>query len=237
MSAKSPKPIPVEFGRALLPHLDPLHRRALRLASSPSLAEDLVQGTVERALCHASKFTVGSNMGAWLCAIMSNLHIDACRKRSRELLSRSGAQPDIAATEAEPRPAWEELSLKDVQRLIPRLNPDLRHAMSSFVEGTCSYRTISVQLGIPMSTVGTRLWRARRQLRTLLEEELSRMQVEGTPGDGPRPAQEQRAPSPGAFRRSMGAPDSRDREAEEHPEANLYPLLSAPARRPVATNP
>lgn len=232
MTAKTSKPIPVEFQQALLPHVDPLQRRALRLASSPSLAEDLVQGTIERALRHADNFTMGSNMGAWLGAIMSNLHIDGCRKRSREVLTRSGAQPEVAAPEAEPRPPWEDLSMEDVQRLIPRLSPDLRHAMHSFVEGACSYRTISVELGIPMSTVGTRLWRARRQLRALLEEESARMQVASADRNGARTVQAPPAVQQGAFRRSMRAPQSRP-TATQH----LYPLFPGPVARPVTTNP
>jgi RNA polymerase sigma-70 factor, ECF subfamily len=160
----------VEFKQTLLLHLVPLHRRALRLARSPSLAEDLVQDTMERALRHAQHFRSGSNMRGWLCTIMSNLYIDGCRLRSHEVYSRSGMPPEIAAPEVEKRPVWDDVSFQDVQGLLPQLSPDLRRAMQVFLEGKPSYRELSAKLGIPMSTVGTRLLRARRRLRELLEQ-------------------------------------------------------------------
>jgi len=153
----------------LLPHAGPLYQRALKLSRSPVAAEDLAQETIERALRHAARFAAGTNLRAWLFAILSNLYIDGCRRRTHELLTATGSPPEVAAPEAEGRPAWEHVSLGDVQALIPRLTPQSRKAMRTFVAGTRSYRELSGKLGIPMSTVGSRLWRARRQLRDLLE--------------------------------------------------------------------
>jgi RNA polymerase sigma-70 factor (ECF subfamily) len=160
---------PDDFNHMLLRHIRPLHQRALKLSSSITLAEDLVQETIARALHHAARFVPGTNMRAWLVAIMSNLHIDGCRHRSHEVLSKSGSPPEVAAPEPEQPPAWEDFSLGEVQALIPLLTPELRKPMWTFVAGTRSYRELSAKLGIPTSTVGTRLWRARQQLRQLLE--------------------------------------------------------------------
>lgn len=59
-----------------------LRRYARALVSDRTLADDLVQDTLERALTKFHLWRHGSDLRAWLFSIMHNVHI------------RSGAQPD-----------------------------------------------------------------------------------------------------------------------------------------------
>jgi len=62
-------------------HLDTLYRGALRLTRDPAQAEDLVQDTYVRALRYQHSYQEGTNMKAWLFAIMRNLFWDRFKGR------------------------------------------------------------------------------------------------------------------------------------------------------------
>src|SRR5947209_11547371 len=64
------------FAEEAIGYLDTLYRGALRLTRDPAQAEDLVQDTYVRALRYQGSYQVGTNMKAWLFAIMRNLFWD-----------------------------------------------------------------------------------------------------------------------------------------------------------------
>jgi RNA polymerase sigma-70 factor (ECF subfamily) len=133
----------------------------------PAEAEDLVQNTLERALSHADRFQHGTNLGAWLRRIMSNLMVDDWR-RSRHHFSCLA--DDVPAPAPEPRPAWHDVDVESVWAAVEALPPRLRRAFQMHTAGA-SYAEIARQLGIPTATVGTRLVRARLHLRRTLTGE------------------------------------------------------------------
>jgi RNA polymerase sigma-70 factor (ECF subfamily) len=146
-----------------------LFTRALGLARSHEDARDLVQDTYERALARRDQFVPGSSVRAWLLHIMRNLFIDRWRRRMRERADRD-QYGDLPAPEPEaPPPAWEDLEGEQIVGALVALAPPFREVMEMRLVARRSYREISVALGIPTATVGTRLRRARNKLRDVLE--------------------------------------------------------------------
>src|SRR3984885_4626022 len=70
------------FQDMLVEHLPHLRAFALRISRDRSLADDLVQETMLRALCNNDKFMRGTNMEAWLSTILRNRFYDELRSRS-----------------------------------------------------------------------------------------------------------------------------------------------------------
>src|SRR5438876_11798443 len=64
------------FAEEALTHLGTLYRGALRLTHDPDAAQDLVQEAYLRALRYQHSYQAGTNMKAWLFAIMRNLFWD-----------------------------------------------------------------------------------------------------------------------------------------------------------------
>jgi RNA polymerase sigma-70 factor (ECF subfamily) len=147
-----------------------LFARALGLARSHEDALDLVQDTFERALARRDQFVPGSSVRAWLLHIMRNLYIDRWRRRMRER-AEADQFPELPAPEpsSEPPPAWEDLEGEQIVGALVALAPPFREVMEMRLVARRSYREISVALGIPTATVGTRLRRARNKLRDVLE--------------------------------------------------------------------
>jgi RNA polymerase sigma-70 factor (ECF subfamily) len=152
---------------------------ARRLAGNGADAEDLVHDAIARGLLRRHLFRTGTPE-RWLATILRHLFFDACRRRrcwkaihaewrrvSLERESDTHRAPRGHGEAADPM-ASSDYSLEDVRRAARDLNPPLRVVFQMFVFERISQREIARRLSLPPSTVGTRLLRARRQLRTLL---------------------------------------------------------------------
>lgn len=164
-----------------LTHIDALYRTALRMTRNPTDAEDLVQEAYLRAFRALDQFKDGTNLRAWLFRIMTNAYINEYRKRSRRPASSSlddieefylydhlidsGIQP---TSERPEDIVLNRLTADDVLKSFDVLSDDFRHVvLLADVEGF-TYREIAEILDIPVGTVMSRLYRARRKLQTAL---------------------------------------------------------------------
>jgi RNA polymerase sigma-70 factor (ECF subfamily) len=156
--------IPREHGEALL-------RWALQLTGDRSSALDLVQDTYERALRRGLDAIPPERTRSWLFVIAKNQFLDSYRSRRRhravslETVMLGIEAPDAADDDAAP---WATFGLDDLRRAVERLSPTLANVYRMHAFEDLDYAAISARLGIPMTTVGTRLLRARLKLRDLL---------------------------------------------------------------------
>jgi RNA polymerase sigma-70 factor, ECF subfamily len=157
------------FHARFLCHLPELHTRAIRLARVRSDADDLVQQTLERALRCSSGLGSHTNPRAWLLRTLFNLFVDTRRQRTR-LRPLSGRIEGslVAPAEYEPAP-WEMIGEPDLWRSVDRLPGHQREVLRLSAREGRTYRGIGLALGVPAATVGTRLLRARKRVRQILE--------------------------------------------------------------------
>ncbi len=148
---------------------------ALRLTRNADDACDLVQDTFERAMkAERKRVATGGALpaspGGWLLVILRNLFVDRCR--SEQVRRCRPLTDDVvvavpAFDEVEDVPAWQQLSIDDVEACLPRLSVEIRAAFELLKDGV-SHAEIAVRLHIPPQTVCTRIHRARRCLRGML---------------------------------------------------------------------
>lgn len=166
-----------------LTHLDALYRTALRLSRNPQDAEDLVQETFLNAFRSLDRFEEGTNLRAWLFRILNNAFISQYRRRKRrpsssiedvteyylyDHLVEGGAAPRSENPEQE---VLDRIGDEAVLRALEDLPVEFRQVeLLADVEGF-SYREIADILNIPIGTVMSRLYRARRRLQKLLWQE------------------------------------------------------------------
>jgi RNA polymerase sigma-70 factor (ECF subfamily) len=163
----------------LAEHLDALFRTSLRLCQGHEAdAEDLLQDAALRAFESYDQLRDTSAARAWLFTILTRTHLNRLRTRRRraELVSADLDESAFEAALAEwvsvPSPA-EDLDTwqlaEQLTRAVDGLPPELREVIVlADVEGFAQ-REVAGMLRIPEGTVASRLFRARRQLRTALE--------------------------------------------------------------------
>ncbi|HUH00621.1 MAG TPA: sigma-70 family RNA polymerase sigma factor [Kofleriaceae bacterium] len=169
---------PEDFSASVMPHRAALYASAMRLTRSPSDAEDLVQEAMMRAFAAWHRFEPGSNCRAWLFRILTNSFINNYRRRRRQHRFAT-ERPDDAATAlygeshlraANPQEEILEGTLGDeVTAALAGLGDDYRQVVELADLRGVRYRDIATRLGVPIGTVMSRLFRARRQLEAQLQ--------------------------------------------------------------------
>ncbi|HEY9778442.1 MAG TPA: sigma-70 family RNA polymerase sigma factor [Planktothrix sp.] len=171
-----------EFEKLTWPLSNELYRLAYWRLGNQQDAEDVLQDTYLRAFRSFHTFQKGTNLKGWMTRILLNVVSDTLKKRAR--------QPDLLTIEED---CDEILNLQDPSassknpenQLIEReVRPDLLDALqrlpSSLLQPLLlreledmTYSDISAILGIPVGTVMSRLFRARRVLRDRLTQSIA----------------------------------------------------------------
>lgn len=159
---------PAAFEDEALPHLDTLYRVALRLTGDPAAAEDLVQETMLRALRGWKSFMPGSNARAWLVTILRNQFINGYRsaKRAPQSVDMEAVPEPVDSKDPDPEGRFfRDLVDEEVLAAVDALPEDFREVLVlSDMEGL-PYADVAAALDIPVGTVKSRLFRARRILQ------------------------------------------------------------------------
>ena len=150
---------------------------ACRLAGNSTEAEDLLQETYVRAFRFFHRYDETLPFTSWLYRIMTNVHIDTVRKKTRlrtVSLESSGQDNnrtwDIPDETASADATLMETTLEEpIQLGLKSMNPEFRTAVVlADVEGM-SYEEIADLMDTSIGTVRSRIHRGRKQLRTYLE--------------------------------------------------------------------
>ncbi|HTC24353.1 MAG TPA: sigma-70 family RNA polymerase sigma factor [Gemmatimonadales bacterium] len=162
------------FEAEVLPQLDSLYRLGLRLTTDPSRAEDLVQDTVLKAFRSWQRFQPGTNIRSWLFTILRNTFINDYRRRQREPIPMDleAVEPHAAfraAQDEDPEGAFfSQIVDAKVLNAIDALPEEFREVLVLSDIENLPYAEIAEVLGVPVGTVKSRLFRARRQLQEAL---------------------------------------------------------------------
>jgi len=165
------------FAVACLPHQAELYGVAMRICRDPDTAKDLVQETLMRAMVAWASFEPGSNLRAWLFRILTNAFINGYRKRRRhQKFSTERPGDALAALYGRDQDRTDDLEEElcgnqlsdEVQTALGHLGADYRDVVERADLRGEKYKDIAEQLHVPIGTVMSRLFRARRVLETEL---------------------------------------------------------------------
>ena len=158
------------FEELALPLFDQLYNFARWLTGDVTEAEDLVQETYVKALRGFSGFQLGTNFRAWMFRILRNTF----------LTSRSGLKPTAFDEQefeelASNHPTAEAMLIQQVdramvQQALAEFTVPFREILLLCEVEEMSYEEMAQVLSIPVGTVMSRLYRARKALRSLLSE-------------------------------------------------------------------
>ena len=159
----------VEFNREFDQVDSNLRRFALSLTRSAEDAKDLVQETIYRAYWNRERFATGTNFKAWVMTIMRNAYVSSYRRASRRAVVRPADAPELENSRAHSvdNEAASNLSLKEIHAKLQELAPMYRLPFTMFYRGY-RYDEIARHMQLPIGTVKSRIFFARRKLRAQL---------------------------------------------------------------------
>ncbi|MCB0707389.1 MAG: RNA polymerase sigma factor [Saprospiraceae bacterium] len=143
---------------------------AYRLTHNVEDAKDLVQETALRAFNNKEKFTSGTNFQAWVITIMRNTFINFYRKKKNRNTScePTGSFVFEKEDQADLNLAGSNIIMAELTGMITGMSETYSVPFSMFYEGY-KYEEIAEHLELPIGTVKSRIFFARRKLREQIE--------------------------------------------------------------------
>ncbi|MEI6310728.1 MAG: RNA polymerase sigma factor [Bacteroidota bacterium] len=143
---------------------------AMNLTRSVEDTEDLIQDTMIKALVNFDKFQEGTNLKAWLYTIMKNIFINNYRKKSKFNFVRDESENGymINLSTQKTYNLVERYQLhEELTNVIDIVDKNLSTAFVMHYEGV-KYEEISEKLKLPLGTVKSRIFLAKKKMQTLL---------------------------------------------------------------------
>lgn len=164
----------VEFEALVRPHLDGLYRLAYRFTGGREDAEDLVQELMVRLYRKHRDLAQVDALQPWLLRALHNLFVDQWRHRRRTPFGHLYPEPWEALFENEAAPGTPEQAAqaaglrRQVLDALYSLGQEHRALLVLHdIEGR-GLPELAETLNLPLGTLKSRLFRARRKLRTVL---------------------------------------------------------------------
>lgn len=154
------------FTQDILNHKDSLRYFGLSLTKNEEDSNDLLQETLLKALTYKDRFEKNTNLKAWLFTIMKNIFINNYRRSTKvkTILDQSTNTYYINlpqnAKSVEPDSRY---SQQEIQNTINLLEDEYKIPFIMYFEGY-KYKEIAEHLNLPIGTVKSRIFLARKQL-------------------------------------------------------------------------
>ena len=161
-----------EMADYLVANQKPLWQSAFYLTKNEDDASDLTQSVFLKALCNFEKFTDSTNLGGWLYTIMRNLFINQCRSADQVRISRSDKEYETAPNDlmyGTSESADSRCTMQDIEHAIDILNKEYSIPFRMYVSGY-KYQEIADKMNIPLGTVKSRIFIARKKAQAYLTE-------------------------------------------------------------------
>lgn len=161
----------IEFNTRIVGERTPLRNFALSLTHNAEDALDLLQETYLKALSYRSKFEDNTNLRAWLFTIMKNTFINSYRRevKSKQLISKGD---DNALNRAFSQNSYDHsesrMNAKEIVKKIAALPDEYRIPFARYYNGY-RYEEIATQMSLPLGTVKSRIFIARKLLMEQLK--------------------------------------------------------------------
>lgn len=161
----------LEFNEALIGMENNLHSFAMSFTRNNEDARDLTQETMLKAITYRSYYAPQTNFKAWVFTIMRNIFINQYRRKVKSgtifdhsqdlyLLNQPGDSLNSPI---------QEIAIKEIRGHIDRLEEEYSVPFKMHFKGF-KYKEISNKLGIPIGTVKSRIFIARKKLMEVMPE-------------------------------------------------------------------
>ena len=148
---------------------------SFRLTGSRDLAEDLAQEVFLRVHRGLPYFRGEARLSTWIYRIVANVCVQE-HARPRSAVSSVSLDDDRVSARVTPSASdrqFGDLELRDrLEKAIARLPAQHRLLVAAHYLDGVRYEDLAEALQLPLGTVKTQLYRAKQQLRRLLETEL-----------------------------------------------------------------
>ena len=163
----------IEFTTKFTDLKSPLNAFAYNLTKNSEDAKDPYQETAFRAISNKEKFRPGTNFKAWSFTIMKNIFINNYRKKMKKntIIDTTDNMYFInsGATMID-NDAGRNILMKELNGMIDALDDSIKNPFMMHYTGF-KYQEIADQLELPLGTVKSRIFFARKALKQAIKQQ------------------------------------------------------------------
>jgi len=145
---------------------------AYQLTSNREAAEDLVQDTTLKVLDNETKYVDNVNFKGWVLTIMRNIFINNYRRKVRSATIIDTTE-DLYHLNLSQESGLENpegtYATKEINKAISEFTDEYRIPFTMYVAGY-KYSEIAEHMNLPLGTVKSRIYFARKRLQTTLKD-------------------------------------------------------------------
>ena len=162
----------LSFKQRLLGLQGNLYNFACQLTSDRDAAQDLVQDTTLKVLDNEAKYVDNVNFKGWIFTIMRNIFINNYRQTVRKATVIDQTEDlyhlNISQDSGLDTPEG-SFAVKEISAAVNAFSPEYREPFSMFLAGY-KYNEIAEKMNLPLGTVKSRIFFARKKLREQLKD-------------------------------------------------------------------
>jgi RNA polymerase sigma factor (sigma-70 family) len=160
-----------EFNSLVTHNFNFLKSFAMNFTRNSEDAEDLIQDTLLKALRYKNNFEDGTNFKGWLYTIMRNIFINNYKRKKLQKTFNDSTSNEfyLNYNKVSEDTVNRKVNEKDINKAINSLSYEYRTPFQMFMDGY-HYDEISNAMAIPMGTVKSRIFHARKRLMGELKE-------------------------------------------------------------------
>jgi len=159
-----------KFEELTIPHVGTLYRMAFHLTGARADAEDLVQDVYFKARKSFHTLRNHGKCKSWLCSILYRRFVDEYRRQKKFIITELENIPAMDGSDDNEWP--DSFRTEDISKALEKLNPLYRAPLVAHFLSGLSYSEIAKSLDIPIGTVMSRLYHARKHLAKALQGDL-----------------------------------------------------------------
>ncbi len=161
----------IEFNDSLIKLESYLRSFAMTFTHNMDDAKDLTQETMLKAISYRDYYTPQTNFKAWVFTIMRNIFINQYRRKvkSRTIFDQSSELFQLNNATDGSNPTSDYMLSHELEKQLNKLSDDYKQPFEMHHHGY-KYKEIADALTIPIGTVKSRIFIARKKLMDLLPD-------------------------------------------------------------------
>lgn len=160
----------IEFNNTFYSLTTALRSFAYNLTKNEEDAKDLYQETAFRAMTNRDKFRTGTNFKAWVYTIMKNIFINNYRKKQKRKTILDSTDNDFyinSGSNVVSNQGGSNIMMKELNKMVDSLDESIKKPFEMHFDGY-KYQEIAEELALPLGTVKSRIFFARKALKDLV---------------------------------------------------------------------
>jgi RNA polymerase sigma-70 factor (ECF subfamily) len=162
------------FGPLIERYEQRLIRYARRFLFDSDEVKDIVQEVFIKAYMNIKSFNVSQKFSPWIYRIAHNQFINEIKKKqgrfSVPLFEFDTMFPHLVATETTESMSMQKEQAEEMEGILQMIDQKYREILVLYYWEDLDYRSIANIVGIPVSTVGVRLNRAKAMIKKIVEQ-------------------------------------------------------------------